>query len=421
MRSIQIRARRTAPARASRAELDRIVEPKSGEEFLTEDWERQPLVVHRGREGRFDDLLSVADVERLVCSSGIRYPAFRLVKEGDQIPLSAYTADVPWSPRPFTGAADVQRVVEEFESGATIVLQGLHHHWAPLAEFCRGLEAALGHPVQANSYYTPRGSQGLAVHHDTHDVFVLQVAGEKRWLVYEPAFELPLRDQKYKRERHGEPGQATHDLVLRAGNVLYLPRGWLHEALTSDTDSLHITVGVNVYTWIDAMRAAVEGCADDLEFRRAVAEDGEQPADLLARLAERLDPEEVLARRRRRFVRTRRPVLGGQIRQVRALDDLDLDTELERRPTVIADFEEGHEGVTLAYEGKRVTFPRHATEAVLHCLEAEQPFTAGELRGDLDEPGRLVLVHRLVREGLLRVSEPVRDGRAPGSAADEPV
>jgi hypothetical protein len=416
MRSTPTRARQTAPASS---QLDRIVEPKNGEEFLAEDWEQRPLVVRRDEPGRFDDLLAVADVERLVCSSGIRYPAFRLVKEGEQIPLSAYTVDVPWTPRPFTGTADVQRVAEEFETGATIVLQALHHHWPPLAEFCRGLEGALGHPVQANSYYTPRGSQGLAVHHDTHDVFVLQVAGEKRWLVYEPAFELPLRDQKYNHDRDGGPGEPVHDLVLRAGNVLYLPRGWLHEALTSDTDSLHITVGINVYTWIEALRAAVDACADEVEVRRAVADDGEPSANLLALLGERLDPDQVRRRKRRRFVRTRRPLLGEQLRQVRALGELDSTTEVERRPTVIADLQESAGEVTLAYEGKQVTFPAQATEAVLSCFEAEVPLTAADLAGDLDETGRLVLIRRLVREGFLQLTAPTRDGAERRNVADE--
>jgi lysine-specific demethylase/histidyl-hydroxylase NO66 len=419
MRSIPTRDRQTAPA--SPAQLDRIVEPKSGEDFLAEDWEQRPLVVTRAEPGRFDDLLSVADVERLVCSSGIRYPAFRLVKEGAPVPLSTYTVDVPWTPRPFTGTADVQRVAEEFEAGATIVLQGLHHHWPPLADLCRGLEGALGHPVQANAYYTPRGSQGLAVHHDTHDVFVLQVGGEKRWLVYEPAVELPLRDQKYNRDRHGGPGEPVHDLVLRGGNVLYLPRGWLHEALTSDTDSLHITVGINVYTWIEALRGAVEACADELGVRRAVTEDGEPQVDLLAILAERLDPEQIQRRKRRRFVRTRRPLLGGQLRQVRALGELDATTEVERRPTVIADLEESGGEATLAFEGKRVTFPPQATEAVLSCFEAEGPFTAAGLAGDLDEPSRLVLIRRLVREGFVQLTGPARDGAGRRTGADEPA
>jgi len=391
-------------ARASSAELDRIVEPRSGGEFLAEYWEQQPLFVQRDEPGRFDDLLTTSDVERLICSSGIRYPAFRLVKEGEQIPVSSYTVDLPWSPRGFTETADVERVVEQFEQGATIVVQGLHHHWPPLADFCRGLERSLGHPVQANSYYTPRGSQGLAVHHDTHDVFVLQISGEKRWLVSQPVFELPLRHQKYKREVHGEPGPPVHDVVLRGGDVLYLPRGWLHEALTSYTDSLHITVGVNVYTWIDAVRAAVDSCAGKVEFRRAVPDDAEAQADLLAHLAVQLDASRERSRRHRRFVRTRRPVLGGQIRQVRALDDLDLSSDLERRPTVIADLEEHDAGVTLIFEGRSLSFPPQATATVAFVFDAEEPFRAEDFPGDLDEPGRLVLVRRLVREGFLQLS-----------------
>src|SRR5205814_2308748 len=126
-------------------------------------------------------------------------------------------------------------------------------------------------------------SQGLAVHHDTHDVFVLQVAGEKRWLVYEPAFELPLKDQRYAKEM-GEPAEPVHDVTLGPGDTLYLPRGWLHQALTSQSDSLHLTIGVNVYTWIDAFRAAVETLADDVAFRHSVPEDGDGADALLSRL-----------------------------------------------------------------------------------------------------------------------------------------
>ena len=93
------------------------------------------------------------------------------------------------------------------------------------------------------------------------------------------------------------------ELTLRAGDTLYLPRGWLHDALTSASDSLHITVGVNVYTWIDALRAAVESLADDVELRRSVAADGEATVAVAERLAQCLTPEEVARRMRRRFVR----------------------------------------------------------------------------------------------------------------------
>ena len=313
----------------------------------------------------------------------------------------------------------VERVLAEWEAGATLVLQALHMNWPPLARFCRELEGFLGHPVQANAYYTPRRSQGLAIHHDTHDVFVLQVAGEKRWKVYEPAWELPLKKQRYSREL-GEPGAPVEDFTLRAGDALYLPRGWLHEALTSATDSLHVTVGVNTYTWLDAFEQALEECADDVAFRRAVPTgDPEPPLELLDRLAERLGGADVARRMRERFVRTRRPILDGQLTQLRSLGRLTAETLVERRPTVI--FELTHEdgAPTLAFEGKAIVFPAHARDEVEHAALAEGPFQPRDLRGELDEAGRLVLVRRLVREGFLRLSDgPGRDGRpAPTHAA----
>jgi ribosomal protein L16 Arg81 hydroxylase len=399
---------------AGKRALARCLEPHSADEFFAERWEREPLVVTRDEPGRFDDLLSQADVERLVCSSGIRYPSFRLVRAGEKIALKDYTTDLPWRPDPLTGTADVTRVLGEFEAGATIVLQALHHTWEPLARFCRSLEHVFEHPVQANAYFTPRDSQGLAVHHDTHDVFVLQVAGEKRWLVYEPAFPLPLKKQRYRKELGG-PGPPVHDVVLRPGDTLYMPRGWLHEAVTSATDSLHVTVGVNVYTWLDALKAALDECADDVDFRREAPGDGDMADELVARLQERLAPDRVARRRRKRLVKSRRPILGGQLSQLRALDGLAAGTLLERRDTVLADVESTDAGVTLSFEGRPLAFPAHLLSEIEFVAEAEEPFRPSDLPGELDDESRLVLVRRLVREGFLRISEGERAAPSPRS------
>jgi hypothetical protein len=295
----------------------------------------------------------------------------------------------------------VERVASEFASGATIVVQALHLNHLPLALFCRDLEARLGHPVQANAYYTPRAAQGLPVHHDTHDVLVLQVAGEKRWLVYDPVFELPLKHQRYSAEL-GEPGGTVLDLTLRAGDTLYLPRGWLHEALTSERDSLHLTIGINAYTARDAVRAALDSAEDDVALRLAVREDGELADDLLELLAARLGAETVAERIRERFVATRRPVLDGQLEQLRWLDALTSDTEIERRPSVIADLYASENGFVLAFEGKRITFPEHVGEELEFVVTVTDRFAAREIPGGLDKAGRVVLVRRLIREGFLR-------------------
>ena len=294
----------------------------------------------------------------------------------------------------------MERVLAEWEAGATIVLQALHVNWHPLAVFCRLLEDALGRGVQANSYFTPSGSQGFGVHHDTHDVLVLQVAGEKRWRLYDPLLELPVKHQRYS-SALGDHGPPTDDLVLRAGDTLYLPRGWLHEAETSQTDSLHLTIGIGSHTWLDAARDALTACADELAFRHDVAR-GDADG-LAAALAEQFDPELAERRRRRRFLDTRRPIREDGLSQLRALARLDRDTLLERRETVIADLEEEDGQVALVFEGKEVRLPAHAEPELRACFEAEEPFRAADLPGELDAGGRLVLVRRLVREGFLRV------------------
>jgi ribosomal protein L16 Arg81 hydroxylase len=399
---------RTTPIRTptalTRSALARCVEPVDPDRFLEEYWERRPLLVQRDEEGRFDDLLSLAEAERLVSSTGLRYPAIRVVKEGEKIPVSAYTETLSWRPTGFTGTASVERVADEFERGATIVVQALHLHHLPLAEFCRTLEAELGHPVQTNAYYTPRSAQGLPVHHDTHDVLCLQVAGEKRWLVYEPVLELPLKDQRYSAEL-GDPGEPVLDVTLQSGDTLYLPRGWLHEALTSDSDSLHLTVGINVYTWLEAVRSALEETArQEPGLRMAVDDDAELPEDLLALVRERLDRDSVADRRRRRFVSSRRPIRADRFEQLRALRELDAGTFVERRESVLFDLEAGEDEIALAFESRRVVFPAHAREAVEAAARAEGSFRPADLPGELDDAGQLVLVRRLVREGFLRVS-----------------
>jgi ribosomal protein L16 Arg81 hydroxylase len=384
--------------------LARCLSPVEAERFFGEFWERKPLLVPRDEEGRFHDLLTIAEVERRVTAGGLRHPAFRVVKEDTKIVLGEYTEDIPWTPTSFSGTAQVERVAREFDGGATIVLQALQLQHPPLAEFCRGLERELGHSAQANAYYTPPSAQGFKVHHDTHDVFCLQVEGEKRWLIYPPVLELPLKHQKYSAEM-GEPGEPVMDVTMRAGDTLYLPRGWLHQAMTSETPSLHLTVGVNVATWRDAVRAALDEAAEEeVVLRQGVDADAVAPDGLLEALAERLTPEAVARRQRRSFVEGRRAIRSDSFDQLRALEDLDLDTPLARRETVIADLELDDREARLSYEGRTLRFPARIVDEVEFLIAAEEPFTAADLPGRLDDESRLVLVRRLVREGFLRIT-----------------
>ncbi len=401
----------TAPQAPSRGQGERgaaadalalTLDPVGEASFFEEHWERQPLVIQRGEGERFVELLDVAGIERLVCETGIRMPGFRLVKDGTPLPPSDYTDEIPWRPGSFSQIASVERVAVEYAAGATLVLQALHL-WRPaVALYCRGLEMRLGFPVQANAYLTPPAAQGFAVHHDTHDVLVLQVAGRKRWRLYEPRLELPLKDQRWSGDL-GDVGAPIDDITLEAGDTLYVPRGWPHEAETSREEALHLTIGLHPPTRMDALRAALEGCANDVEFRRNLGADGELPDHLVERLAGRLRPDEVARRARRRFVTGRRPILHDQFTQLRALERLSVDSPLERRPTVIFEVERAATGVVIVFEGKELRLPAKAAPAVDALADSAGPISAAELPGPLDEDGRLVLIRRLVREGFLRM------------------
>ncbi len=383
------------------SELELTLGPVAPEAFFEEHWERKPLVVSRNDPGRFEKILSLADVERIVCQTAIRTPAIRLVRDGAPIPAVSYTRDHELTGSSFTGLARVDRVVEEYAAGATIILNALQLTWHPAAVYCRGLASSLGCGVQANAYWTPATATGFNVHHDTHDVFILQVAGRKRWRLYEPLVELPLKHQTWK---HGvdDAGAPVTEVVLEPGDTLYVPRGCPHDATAEEGDSLHLTVGMYVATRLDALKAALRECEDDVEFRRSVGADGALPADLVERLTARLEPEQVAKRARRRLLDSLQPVLDDQIAQVRDLDKLGLGDPLVRRSTVIADLEASDTEAVLRFEGKEVRFPAHARDALAGAHTASGEFTAAELPGALDGPGRLVLVRRLVREGFLR-------------------
>jgi hypothetical protein len=165
-------------------------------------------------------------------------------------------------------------------------------------------------------------------------------------------------------------------------------------------------VGINVYTWLDAFKAALEECEEEVEFRRSPEGDAD---DLVEALRERLSAEEVARRQRRRLVKTRRQILTGQLTQLRALESLTVETPLERRPTVLFDVDE----LALVFEEKEIRFPATAMEAIRFLAVAEEPFTAADLPENLDDASRLVLVRRLVREGFLQISE-----AAPGNGED---
>ena len=381
--------------------------------FVRDHWAKAPLLRRGAGPGGFDDLLSLDDVDRVLATTAPRVPAFRMVKDGRPLPPSAYTKSGRVGSRPLDDLADPGKVFDQFAGGATIVLQSLHRSWAPLTAFCRSLELFFTHPVQVNAYLTPPSSRGLGVHHDTHDVFVLQVHGRKLWQVWDAAVPFPLAHQKKLPPGAESPGEAPLvEAELAPGDCLYVPRGFRHAARTAETASLHLTVGMLTYNWNELLRQVVELATEEAWFREGLPVGfADEPEALTASLAERVaelrrfldkvDLSRVADRAARRFWANRPPSLDGQLRLLLDLDELDDSTVLRRRPGATARLRVRGDRLELLLGDRTLTMPAGLEPAVRRLVDGDGCAPA-DLAGLLDEPSRLVLARRLVREGLLQ-------------------
>lgn len=384
--------------------------------FLEHHW-GQRFHLHEGEVEPAEALLSLDHVDRLLTQTSPRAPAFRLVQHGRSLPRSSYTRAGTLGGQRLSDLPDVGRVFELFEQGATIALQGLHRYWSPVTTFCRELEVFLCHPVQANAYITPPESRGLNVHHDTHDVFALQTYGTKHWVVHEPAIEAPLESQRWSSDEHA-PGPLALETDLTPGDCLYLPRGTPHAAETRDSASVHLTLGIRAVRWLDVLESALSRAGQERVFRDALPVGyAHEPSALKDEIATMLkqagawlaeqDVGALADEVADTFWRSRQPPLSGQLRQLLDLDRLGPTTEVRRRDHVVARLRAAEE-VELLLGDRTVRLPLSTADALRQLLSGDL-VRIDQLDTTLDLDSRLVLVRRLIRDGVL-VAEHRDDG-----------
>jgi len=324
-----------------------------------------------------------------------------MVKDGDTLPSGSYTKTTRTGSEAATGVVDARAVFSEFGAGATMVFQGMHRYWQPLALFCRQLERSLGHPIQANAYVTPPGSQGFDAHEDEHDVFVLQSQGTKRWKVHERHDLPPVRPPLI-------------DSAIAPGESLYIPAGFPHSASTQKDASVHVTVGILSLTWASVLSEAMkltEGnlMVDEPLPLRFAEQDNlsqivEERLTELSALIANADASVITDRLRRKFLTTRQPVLRGQIHQVLSLEDLADESVVRMRDGAFCALRLTDGELSALLGDRELTMPGWIEPAMQHILE-RQKLSVSELAPHLDPASRLVLVRRLIVEGLLEVVE----------------
>ncbi|CAE7306547.1 unnamed protein product [Symbiodinium natans] len=233
--------------------LAQLIRPLPVDTFFREVWEKEPRVFHAALAAHPAPLSWEVLDEVLLRTLAPGCPEeAELVVYKDLKPCEDYSSP--------TAA---------YLDGASIIVNHVDKLWRPVFDLCRALREFPS--LYANCYVTPRASQAAPPHADDRDVLVFQLEGAKHWKIYgEPPVYLP-----YPSEQVGKNGlkvprslldtEPVFEGALNVGDVLYVPRGLVHEAATQDEASLHLTVAVPTYDWTvsrvlcDALQAALDG------------------------------------------------------------------------------------------------------------------------------------------------------------------
>ncbi|KAF3703005.1 Ribosomal oxygenase 1 Bifunctional lysine-specific demethylase and histidyl-hydroxylase NO66 [Channa argus] len=246
-----------------------LISPIPAKSFFRDTWEKKPIVVQRNSPDYYKGLFSTAEFDRMLREEDVQY--------GVNLDVTSYTNGKRQTHNP-PGRALPFTVWDFYESGCSIRLLNPQAFSSTVWNVLSILQEQFGSMAGANVYLTPPGTQGFAPHYDDIEAFVVQLEGKKHWRVYNPRTMdevLPvLSSPNYDQADIGDP---IMEVVLEAGDLLYFPRGFIHQGdCLPDAHSLHITISsYQKNSWGDLLQklvpAALEvAMEEDVEFRQGL-------------------------------------------------------------------------------------------------------------------------------------------------------
>ena len=382
-----------------------LIEPVSTAEFERDYYEQRLLHIRRKTHAYYAELLSVNDLDIVLGTHSAGHRDIKLVRADGDVAPREYANEA--------GRVQPLEVARHFDDGATVIFNQLHTRVPMLARLCVVLGRRFSSRVQTNVYLTPPGAQGFTAHWDTHDVFVLQISGTKLWSIYDTKVKLPLRGQRFKRGT--PPGNISEEFELGPGSAVYLPRGLMHSARSTGEASLHVTLGLTAFTWAEFLVESITAAALEEESLRRnlprefaregfpVAERARLFRDKLAFVQSRFDPAVVWRRFTDEVLATDVPLFTDLFSQRLRDDRLTPRSRVRRRAGLLMEAVTEGETCFLRFCGREIRLPAAVWPALEFAATTDE-FAVKDLPDCLDAEGKLTLVSRLVREGILQQS-----------------
>ncbi|MGC0312983.1 cupin domain-containing protein [Kitasatospora acidiphila] len=363
------------------AEHFSVVERLGGDDFLAQTLGRS-FKVARGEAASLAGLMSWDDLNAILTHHRFEPPRFRLAANGEQVPAHTYSQPIVTRRSTVWHRLQPSELHKRLAEGSTLVLDAVDELHPGISALAGQLERWLRTGVQANLYASWTGTEGFGVHWDDHDVVVVQLDGAKRWRIYGPTRTAPMhRDVETPEPPSEEP---IADLVLTAGDVLYLPRGWWHAVAASEGEhSLHVTCGLqsttgaDLITWLSEKLRTHEAVRADIP-RFGAAEEQRAFLDTLGKLiAAELENDDLIARFSAARDATERARLAPSLPHITAAPpDPDLQVRLiTTRPALMA---LPDDTINLTTGGEEWTFAAKA-EPMLVLLTDGEPHRLADL------------------------------------------
>ncbi|GMF12608.1 unnamed protein product [Phytophthora lilii] len=253
--------------------LTKLLGGMTQDKFLSEYFEKKPLHVRKADKGALfggnlfsrKKMLKVIEKQPHGMGFGKDLTVCRYV-DGERENFDGEDSN---------GHATHRQVASLLDKGYSCQFYQPQRYVDGLYELNAAFEEVFGGLAGASAYLTPANSQALAPHHDDVEVFVLQTQGRKKWKLYHPLVELAgEHSSDLSVDQIGKPWM---ELTVEEGDLLYFPRGVVHQACTDKEEfSTHVTISVYQHnTWANFLEVALprvirHAFDSDVEFRKGL-------------------------------------------------------------------------------------------------------------------------------------------------------
>ncbi|MET3127732.1 ribosomal protein L16 Arg81 hydroxylase [Arcicella rosea] len=386
-----------------------LIQPINIEDFAANYWEKQVLHIQRNNPDFFFSLFSIEDLDKVLEYNRPHGSSLKVVKSNQPMNSTVYENQ--------DGSLNLNQLYTAYADGYSILINGIQRFWEPIKMLMESLRNDISHNASANLYLTPENEKAFSPHYDSHDVFALQISGEKHWILYdETHLKTPLLNS-YQPTFQREQLTGAREITMRAGDILYMPRGVPHEAYTIDKSSMHITVGIQSVQWIDFITKSLLNLSQKhIELRKALPigflnSDNEnllstdEELDFINILQQVFQKENIAGSLNilgEEFRTKEQPKPDGHFSSLDRLNHIHLESQLSKREGLTSKVTNSASGARISFQGNTIKGPSQIVNTLVFISEQKGIFSVKDIPF-LNNENKLKLAKRLVRGGLLKV------------------